>query len=188
MDLVLRDPMEYVRCYIQQQGRYESEAMMFGKRFAKAMEDGESPDDANLDFLVKMGVPSFELREKEIKAKYKGIPILGKMDSITKDLTKFRDTKTGMSEWNDTKVNSHEQFLFYALLIMLKTGKLPRECWVDWVETKYDEETGDITPSGKIKSIKRKEFGLVEITQLGKRIILAAETITELMNDWSPKK
>lgn len=183
VDLVERDPMEYIRSYIEHSVRYESPEMMFGKRFAEAMEQGECEEDPVVDFLVKHAVPKFELVEYEIKdVAYKGIPLLGRMDSISPDLMRFRDTKTGKEPWTQGKVDSHGQFAYYALLIFLKTGKLPEECWVDWVGTK--NEYGEIRATGRVQTLQRKPFGMLEVSAIGKRIEKAAKTITGLVDDW----
>jgi hypothetical protein len=101
-----------------------------------------------------------------------------------KDLTEFREYKTGMREWTQAKVNTHGQLIFYAVMIWLKTGKLP-ECWLDWIRTEYDEY-GEIKVTGEWKSFKRRPFSLVEVGSMLKRIEKAVATIGGLMDDWAP--
>lgn len=185
LDLLERDPGEYARHYILNEPRFESEAMMFGGDFADAMETGTIPErhDSAFRFLVEIGIPRLEIPECKIEATHKGINLLGKIDSASPDLSRFREYKTGRLEWTQSRVDKHGQLTFYALIIFIKTGKIPKECHLDWIRTEYDEQTGEIRAKGDFKTFKRRPFTLLEVLNMTKRIEKAYETITELMTE-----
>lgn len=182
IDLVERDPMGYAESYIHGQPRYESEAMMFGKHFARAMETGKADDDdsAGVKFLVDIGMPRLELVEHRIEVTLAGVPFVLILDTTSEDLRKFREYKTGMAEWNQTRVDTHGQLIIYGMGVYLSKGFMP-ECHLDWVRTHYDPIHGDLTATGELMTFKRKPFSLIEFGSMSKRITRAAQKITELM-------
>lgn len=180
LDLVERNEMEYVDGYIKGMGRFESEAMMVGQRFAQAMETGDMGDeDDAFKFLVGVAVPKLEVSEMEIGAVVNDIPLVGKPDTAMGNLTAFREYKTGRLEWNQTRVNRHGQLVFYALIMFMHTGKMP-DAHLDWIKTEYDEY-GALRVTGDIDSFHRKPFDLLELSAMTKRIENAAKKITGLV-------
>lgn len=122
----------------------------YGKEVAEALE-GAKLSDKGFEGL-KMLLPSYKHREHEIKAILAKTPLLGKMDTFEPKTKSFREYKTGKNGWTQNKAKKHGQLKFYALLIWLKYKKLPKEIWLDWIETK--EEDGELDYTGKIKSFK----------------------------------
>ena len=64
-----------------------------------------------------------------------GVPILAYIDNIDLEKVKFREQKTGMTPWNETKVNKHLQLDIYSLLLQIEFGRVTDECELVWVQT-----------------------------------------------------
>jgi len=186
MDLVERDPIEYARSYILGEPRFESEAMLFGKQFAEEMAAGAAgPDsDERRRFLISIGMPRLELPEHRIEATHNGLKLVGILDTCASDHRTFREYKSGRAPWTQGRVDSHGQLSFYAALIWLTKGFLPTECWLDWVPTTIDPETGDLTATGEVVSFKRSPFTLLDVVGIIRRAERAAGIIDGLVKEY----
>ena len=184
VDLVERDPIEYTRAYILGEPRYESEAMLFGKKFATAMEQGKPDQDDTeaMKFLVQIGIPRLEMVEHRMEIEVGGIPFIIVLDTVAADLKRFREYKTGMQPWDQRKVDSHGQLVLYGLGLYLATKQMP-ECHLDWIRTHYDPVSGELTADGTWQTFKRKPFTLVEFGAMTNRVVRAAEKIDALMRE-----
>lgn len=152
----------------------ENRFFAYGKKVAEALE-GVKLSDNEFEALKTL-LPSFSSREHEIKAVLVEIPLLGKIDSFDPKTKSFREYKTGKNGWTQTKVKNHGQLKFYATLIWLKYKKLPKEIWLDWIET--EEMAGDLDFTGKIKSFKA-EIKLEDIISFMAEIKKVATEISE---------
>lgn len=112
--------------------------MLFGKEIAALLEQ----DDMSLRHI-----PRYKYPEHEIKVMVKGIPVIGYLDSFSKQLKTFIEYKTGILSptgevpWNDAKVAKHDQLPFYSYLIKKKYGKVTCKCRLVWLETRWKTET-----------------------------------------------
>lgn len=147
--------------------------MNYGKSFATAMEQGDS-DDVIIKAVSKR-VPKFEKPEYRIEAnlatEWGEIPLLGFMDSSRPNPVEgFREYKTGQHPWTQRKVDNHGQITFYSLEVYILEKKLPKEIFLDWIETQKDED-GKIFATGKIVTFEtsRQIGDLLEMTTIIKR-------------------
>lgn len=160
MDLFERNPKKWLEVYFYGEKRRINRGMAFGRTMAEGLESGDLTGDPVLD-LVMERLPKFEIMDKVlqdpkgaevdyfepvsgkwIKVKvpvlnsngYR-IPILIRPDSLKKDETGFKEYKTGQEPWTQAKVDKHGQMDFYGTGIYLKTGKIPVENELVYVET-----------------------------------------------------
>jgi len=62
------------------------------------------------------------------------VPMLGYLDTASDCLTRFKEFKTGKTEWTQEKANSHWQLYIYAILLEQETWYIP-ECELIWRKT-----------------------------------------------------
>jgi len=144
-------PKQYKRIYIDGEERPQSEYLSFGKKFAKALEEDKS--DREDIRMMKEILPTYKKKEFKIETKLHGIPLLGYLDGWNGKSKPIGEYKTGL-KWDQRKVDKHDQLLFYALLVWLKYGIVPK-INVHWVETKKDEYKR-LYLTGKFQNFKRK--------------------------------
>lgn len=162
IDMWLRDRNRYARNYFHGEVDRGNDYTDFGSKVAKAQEDGAETDDELVNMLVKL-LPRYPKREHEIRATLKTsageVVLLGRMDQFHDVTYALRDTKTGKVPWTQAKANSSRQLKHYAALVYLKHGVLPPETWIDWAETKWEDD-GDggsrLTLTGRIESFHVK--------------------------------
>ena len=127
-------------CWIQNQARYRKEYfenlekldtkyLRFGKGIAELIESGKQKELLP-DLIV------YPEREYEIRTEIRGIPILSYLDDYDPVKNVFREKKTGKLKWTQSRVQKHDQLVFYATALKAKTGKMPEYCDLDWIETK----------------------------------------------------
>lgn len=119
---------------------FETPETMYGRDIAKAFENND-PRVAH--------VPRYPISEHSIKIAYKGITLLGYIDSYDPARHAFLEYKTGHTRkdgsapWSQLLVAKHEQLDFYSLLIELKEGSVARECELIWLETEKKYKSTD---------------------------------------------
>jgi len=173
-----RDQNEYYNRYIEGIEQPRTAYLELGHRLAVAMENGKDEgDDPAINHLV-LFLPTYQEKEYEIKAKFEGIPLLGKLDSFDPKGLRIREYKTGKNKWTQRMVDEHGQLTFYALLVWLKYKKFPSEIHLDWAETK--EEDGDLFLTGEYQTFSTKRT-LKDLILMGGRIEKAWKGIGEMM-------
>lgn len=75
------------------------------------------------------------------------------LDNSLENLEEFREFKTWKTPWTQERADNHGQITLYALLILSKTGKLPKKAYLDWIVTE-ENENGEIVPNGEIKTFE----------------------------------
>ena len=129
----------------------------------------------------------YDTPEHEIRCEVAGIPCLSYLDSWNSQTMNFREYKTGKIPWTQSKVQKHDQLVFYATMLKWSTGKMPEYCDLDWIETRESkEEASDfwregakiISVTGRIISFHR-EFDEREIERMEQLIIRTATEISE---------
>lgn len=150
LNLFERSPGDYERTYLLGQGR-STPQMEFGSKIASALETGEVQDLASEFVRIAFAGDKSMVREFEIRADLDGIPVLGKLDGFYPKSMKIREYKTGKN-WTQKMVDEHGQLTFYALLVYLKYGEMPKEIVLDWAETVTDDDGVRLT--GRIESFK----------------------------------
>lgn len=179
-----QDPKKYIQKYFyEKEDDYENDFMVFGKKFADALETGEPTGDEIMDFVIS-SMTKYKFREAEKKApfcsKQGEFVLLGKMDTF-EDFPhlRFREYKTGGQKWTQSRANLHGQLMHYATLIWLVYKKLPNEIWLDWIPTTREADgevrfTGDEPQSFKVK------IQLADVLTYLARVTKVAVAIDEL--------
>jgi hypothetical protein len=180
MNTWMTNPERYKRETFYGGAKLDTKFLRFGKGIAELIEKGEHTE--LLPDLVVYDTP-----EHEIRCEVAGIPCLSYLDSWDSTTGNFREYKTGTVPWTQSKVQKHDQLVFYATMLKWSTGKIPEYCDLDWIETKErKEETSDfwregakiISVTGRIISFHR-EFDEREIERMEQLIIRTATEISE---------
>jgi len=127
--------------------------MAYGRKMADGLENDEITGDAVLDLVMEQ-IPKFEIMDKivedkngisiEIKNYSNGknevhllpvlkngkqfeVPLLAKPDTMKKDLSAFKEYKTGQEPWTRKKVDEFGQITFYATAMFIISGKIPHD-------------------------------------------------------------
>lgn len=170
----------YKKEVFRNEEKLDTKYLRFGKVMAELIEKGEHKE--LLPDLVFYDTP-----EHEIRCEIAGIPILAYIDSYDSVNGVFREFKTGKHPWTQSKVQKHDQLVFYATALKWSTGKMPEFCDLDWIETKdsYEEPTDfwreggkKISVTGRIVSFHRT-FDEREISRMEQLIIRTANEISE---------
>lgn len=131
--------------------RQSSKEMDFGSMVDKKLETDPT-------YLPQ--VPRYPIKQKEMKAVFDKIYLIGKFDGLDLDNPTLADYKTGVKAWDQNRIEDCLQLKFYLLLLYINT-KIPPEkfkCIIHWIPTKK-EETGDF-----IKTISFRDDPVVPIT------------------------
>ncbi len=165
--------------YLEKSKKLDTKYLRFGKGIAELIENGE-----HKHLLPDLVV--YDLNEYLIETTIGDVPILSKIDSCKSDYTSFRDDKTGKKPWTQVQVEKLDQLLFYAVAIRSKHGRMPKDAWIDWIETKDAPKTGlhnDINVTGKVVSFKRT-FTKKELDLYEQEIIKTAHEISDFYKEW----
>jgi hypothetical protein len=168
------------REYFENGRKLNTKYLTFGKSIAKAIEDGTYKDivpDLNV-----IGQPEFE-----VKTLVLGIPVLSFIDTYEAKKHIFQEFKTGKHAWTNTRVQKHEQLVFYATVLKWSTGTMPKKCQLVWLETSEDvADPSDfwatvekkLSLTGKIVPFVRT-FDEREVERMEKLIVKMAHEISE---------
>ena len=141
-------PGQYKKIYIDGR-KLHTKYLSFGSMIAEALESGEAQTKKIRKTLDSL--PPVDEREKEIRADFSGIPLLGKLDGFTRKGPRVDEYKTGKIPWNQSKVDKFEQLTFYAILVSLKyeipIGDI--KIFLHWIET-YEDTDGHIYMTGRV--------------------------------------
>lgn len=137
-----------------------------GKRLANSLENQEADGDLALD-LVAARLPKFADRERELKTTITvsgiEIPLLGKPDTTTPDLSGLKEYKSGQTEWTRKMVDGFGQITFYCVMIHAITGKIPQDIELVHAQTEWTKNGLEFT--GKIARIptRRSQIDIVKM-------------------------
>ena len=158
--------------------------MALGKQVADSLETGEETGDIMTDLVVAQ-MPKLEEMEKEIRVTLKiaghEISLLGMMDTAKKDLSEFKEYKTGLTAWTQKLVDNQGQITLYCTMIHALTGVIPKN--VELVHAMTEK-----LPDGKFRltgDIKRwpTERKLKDIIKMKVRLKKAYEGIGAMMEE-----
>lgn len=184
--LWLKDKNAFRRKYYENEKPFETVETIFGKKIATELQELKK-----IEGLVVYPEP-----EHKIEVDFRGLKLLGYIDSFWLDRYKFREYKTGHKSadgkvpWDIVKVKKHVQLVWYSLLIELRYGLVDNECHLDWLETAFRKKTKDFDGheletesrelylTGQIKTFKRKIFKW-EREKLKREIIKVALEISQ---------
>ena len=151
---VENSPKSYIEDYIYGRKTRTTRAMAYGSLLADSMEKEEDTGDVGLDIVIAQ-LPRFELNDVAFMTEIpkdkdnEAVPLLIKMDTRKKDLTAFKEYKTGTKKWTQEKADKSDQVTFYAMGAYLKTGKIPKDIELIHMPTEINDEgkpqvTGEI--------------------------------------------
>lgn len=175
------NPEEYKRHYFEDKKKEEeSPKMKFGKKFAESREKNKSCEDP-LAELARIFTPSMPIKEVEITAwlmldNQLKIKLLGKPDGFDKKSLTLVEDKTG-AKWTQGMVDKHGQITFYSLIIWLKTKKLLKRIFLNFIPTEVDED-GKVSVCGKARTFQT-ERKLSDLFLMVNRIAKAAKEINK---------
>ena len=176
VNLWLHNPERYICEYVHGERMDLSTPFMeFGKRMATARELRDTGGDEELHAAISL-VPQFEIREHEIRETLRTkdwhVDLLGRLDSFDPKTLSFRDDKTGATRWTQRRAEGHNQLLHYAALVYLKHGRVPKEAWIDWIETEIGDTDGLVHITGHVESFRvpLSLSGVLEYMALAMRV------------------
>lgn len=175
-----RSPKEYAEKYILNQSQRTNSGMEFGKYVADGLEQDEA--DATIEAL-RARLPAYDTREHKVEVVYRGIPLMGRIDTYRGKDGAFREYKTGRRDnlgnppWTPAKAREHGQIAFYALMLWLQTKKIPPTAYLDWIETVVRED-GTVGLAENIHSFP-VPVTIEMIVKMGARIEKAAKQINK---------
>lgn len=182
LNLWERSPKQFIKHYFYGEAGFENAAMRFGREMAERLDSKEDHDDEVLNMVATI-LPGNGHTEYPLEVPFLdyGIDLFGKFDNWHPKTRILRERKTGKIPWNQMKANTHGQLAFYAFMLWLEKKKLPKEIWLDWIETE-EAERGVITLTGAIKSF-RVNISMIDIFKMGARIKRAAKEISKAYNE-----
>jgi hypothetical protein len=160
MDLLERSEEKWIEQYIYGKRNRINRGMAFGKVMADSLETSEASGDIMLDLTIER-IPKFEIMDQpftaDLKVGKKIIQIHCRPDTMKKDMSAFKEYKTGQEAWSQKKVDNNGQVTFYTTGMFLKTGKIPQDIELVHIETeKENMEALDskLRATGEIKRYK----------------------------------
>lgn len=181
MSILERSEKEWCRIYLDGGTIPINRGMALGKKMADALEADEDTGDLGMDIVISQ-LPKFELMDKmmeaEIMVQGEKIPIVIKPDTATKDLTGFKEYKTGVTKWDQRKVDEFGQITFYAVGCHAIKGKIPDDIELVWAPTQKTPD-GKVELTGDIKRFRTKR-GLADILKMKIRMRKAWLRMEEL--------
>tara|TARA_R110002012_G_scaffold322078_1_gene554687 strand:- start:8433 stop:9317 length:885 start_codon:yes stop_codon:yes gene_type:complete len=167
-------PKAYYEKYAEGKEHYGTKYQQFGKRLMENIEFGELDSIPSiLRKRVKEGVVEKEIT---VRPKFFSKDLFGIIDVVGEGCKTFEEIKTGKIPWTMSKVMKDKQLLFYALMINLKYGVIPKSRLL-WAETR-DKEDGGIEFTGKVQ-IFHRQFTIEEITAFEKELLKVCVEIEE---------
>jgi hypothetical protein len=180
LDLIEVSPERYREAYINGHRPPPNRGQRLGSKIHEAMENESLTGEISLDMVIEK-VPRLECREEivmsEMECGYK-IPLLIKMDTFKKDLSAFKDYKTGLTRWTQERVDKDDQITFYATAIWLKTKKIPEDIELVDIATKYGPD-GNPEATGEVYRFKTRRT-MADIVRMMARIKKGWEKIEKM--------
>ena len=150
LSLFEKDPNLYYQVYIEGLNQFRTKYLELGKRMAEDLERGFDEEHDPLFEMIIVFLPSYPEREYEVRGVFDNIPLLGKLDGWNEKTMTIGEYKTG-KKWTQAMADNTGQLTFYAFLIWLKYGKLPKKIFLHWARTDEDME-GNLFLTGEIKT------------------------------------
>lgn len=183
MSLFERSPEEWADYYLYDKRPKVSKNMRFGSDLADGLEAGEATGDPLLDLMASK-LPKFELMDIPVvawlKDKKEEIQLLAKPDTCKADYSAFKEYKTSVRKWTQKMVDESNQITFYAMVIWLKTGKIPQDIELVDVQTAYTEN-GGLTVTGEMWRFptKRSMTDIIKMTARARRTWAGIKKLVE---------
>ena len=153
-----KSPEEYRDVYFRGKKKPTSRYMAFGSKMADGLETGEATGDPVLDAMMSR-IPKFELMDKEVRAEMKDgkekIILLAKPDTSKKDYSAFKEYKTSTMKWTQKMADESDQITFYAAVMWLLTGKIPKDIELVAIGTEIAPD-GSVVANGDMDIFRTK--------------------------------
>ena len=180
VDLWERNKDEYVQVYFMGKKRPPNKHMLFGSEVAEDGEKGTSERETVK--ALNMLLPTYKYMEHKIDAEVKTknglLRLHGRIDTFDSKPLRFRERKTGTVPWTAGRVSKHGQIDFYYMLIYLSGKKLPKEAWLDWAQTRENDD-GEIELTGVTREFAATRT-MADVLKMIARATKAATEIAEL--------
>ena len=161
-----------------------SRNMAYGSMLAKGLEDEKATGDPLLD-LMAARLPKFELMdiafEADLKDKKGVIRVLAKPDTCKSDYSAFKEYKTSVRKWTQRMADESGQITFYAMVMWLKTGKIPQDIELICVPVEYQSDCS-LSPTGELVRLPTKRT-LADIIKMSSRARRAWKGIQKLVEN-----
>lgn len=184
LTLFENSPKTYKRVYIDGGRIPINRGMALGKEIAEAIETGESTGDPIKDLVVSQ-MPKLDIMEAELEATIKlgkiEIPLYGKADTAKKDLSAFKEHKTGKIRWSQKQVDNHGQITIYCVIIRALTGAIPKDIELAHALSK-ELPDGSLELTGDVYRMKTNRT-MVDILKMEVRIKKAWEGIGKMCEE-----
>lgn len=158
------NPDDWYDRYILGVKKPDTKEMIFGKKFAESIENGEPMAPVTILSAV----------EHRFSVVFNGIPMIGFADTFcTETMRRLGEYKTSRTGWDQARVDEHGQITLYALFNFVTNGVPPEDVdfFLEYVAT---EETGDFNIRLK-DPVKVHHFDTkrttADIIRFGKRIM-----------------
>jgi hypothetical protein len=182
----LSNPTRYRKEYFECGDKLDTKYLRFGSGIHKMIEDG-TYKELLPDLIV------YDKNEFEVRCEINGIPTLSYIDSYDSVNNVFRDTKTGKIPWTRARAIKLGQLVFYATVLKKLTGKMPKYCDLDWIETKehtkestvdfWRDNEKELNVTGRVVSFHR-EFDEREIEKMEELIVKVANEISDAYQEF----
>lgn len=131
--LFRRSVAQWIKVYIYG-FKFESEAILFGRKFAEALEaGGHETGDADVDFALAF-MPRYPKVEHKIDVRFRKVAMHGRPDGCDIKRHLIGEYKTGKVEWTQSRVDKEGQLTWYAMVYYLKYGVIPK-LELHWYDT-----------------------------------------------------
>lgn len=185
LNLLETNEKDWIRYYIFKEKRHTNDGMEYGKKLSEALEVGGLSGDPMLDLALAQ-IPMFEVSELEIQTDWETkngknkliIPLLAQLDTCKKDMSAFKEFKTGQKLWTPKEVHESGQITFYATIIWLATKKIPKDIEHIGIPTKRQPD-GKIEATGDVYNIptQRKMADILKMLARMKKAWLRREEL-----------
>lgn len=183
MMLWIKNPQRYRREYFEGAPKLDTKYLRFGKNMATMVEEGTYKD-------ILPGLVVYPVTELEIHTTIAGVPILAYIDNYHPEWNVFREDKTGKIPWTESRVQKHEQLVFYAAALKSFKGTMPEYCHLDWIETVEDDGSDfwsivekKVMLTGVVLSFKRV-FDAREVDRMEKLVLKSAQEISRAYKEF----
>ncbi|HEY9826368.1 MAG TPA: hypothetical protein V6D19_13045 [Stenomitos sp.] len=173
------NPEEWFKRYILKEKTEETVEMAFGKKLATELETNTCTIPDLVQHLKNK-------KEHKFLVKFNDIPLIGFADDFcTKTFRELNELKTGKKEWDQKRVDTHQQFDMYLLMNYI-TNRIPPEevrCRLFWLPTvdsmDFSIQFRDNPPTPIIFETSRTMRDIVEFGAKIKRIYAEMQKYVE---------
>lgn len=179
----LKNHDEYIERYIFDKPFEGNEYTIFGSKVGEALEKNDFSEFKENEKEVLKKCIRYDLFEYRTILKYDNFYVVGYIDTITKDLTKIIDYKTGgrNKEYEYTK-KDYTQLCYYALSLRQMHGVTPVKAEVNFIRRFGNAFKGEKLKVGKESFLIDVDISMDRLKSVYWSTIEVAKNIEELNN------